>query len=90
MNKAEIAEELGLTKAARRLDNTAHVHVNDVFVDRGGNNGIKFSLESREMFVLLEISRVCDEYNLEVDELEGDVPEEVTAISQASVDVTPI
>lgn len=90
MNKAEIAEELGLTKAARRLDNTTHLEVNDVFVDRDGKDGIEFSLESRETFVLLEISRVCDQYDLKVEELDGDVTESVVAVSQKSVDVKAI
>jgi hypothetical protein len=90
MNKAEIAEELGLTKAARRLDNTTHLEVDDVFVDRDGKDGIEFSLESRETFVLLEISRVCDKYNLKVEELDGGIPESVVAVSQKSVDVKAI
>lgn len=91
MNNAELAEELGLIKAARRLDNTTHLEVEDVFVDRDGKDGIEFSLESREMFVLLEISRVCDKYNLSVEDISGEGPEEsAVLVSQKSVDVKPI
>jgi hypothetical protein len=88
MNKAEIAEELGLVEASKQLDGTTHIDVNEVFVD--DEKGIEFSLDSREMFVLRKISRVLDEYDLEVDSVVGDGPELVRVVSRSSVDVTPI
>lgn len=90
MNKAEIAEELGLTKAARQLDTVSHVHVNDVFVNQDGDSGIKFTVESREKYVLQKISRTLDEYDLSIENLDGDTEEKAVAISQKAVDVTPI
>lgn len=90
MNKAEIAEELGLTKAARQLDAVSHVHVDDVFVNQDDESGIKFTVESRETYVLQKISRTLDDYDLSIEGLDGDTEEKAVAISQKSVDVTPI
>jgi len=89
MNKAEIAEELGLTKAARELDGTTHIEVDTVFVD-DDESGIRFELFSREMFVLKKVSNVLDQYNLEVDNTEGEHPESVKAVSTQSVSVRSI
>lgn len=88
MNKAEIAEELGLVEASKELDGTTHIDVEEVFVD--DERGIEFSLASREMFVIQKISRVCDSYDLEVVDVDGDGPELVRVVSQSDVDVTPI
>lgn len=85
------AEELGLTKAASRLQGVSHITVKDVGV--GGSDwhpGIELELESRSFAVLYQISRTLDKYHLRVYDVEGDNPERVLLTSTKEVEVSGI
>lgn len=89
MNKAEIAEERGLPQAGKELQSVSEIEVTSVFVE--DECGLSFSLADRSFRALLQVSSVCDQFDLKVDDLDqsGSV-ERVRLVDDRSVEVSSI